>query len=85
MIRKSFAAGMIGVLTSVQAAIQTNGLWTGHDHCEPGSIGVCYKNGVPTSNIREREFTAAMGVDGNPTNWENNHNIKQIKHYIPDE
>ena len=69
MVKRSFVVCMIGVLTHVKAAIQTNGLWTGHDHCEPSNIGICYKNGIPESKTRERELKAAMGIDGIPSNW----------------
>ena len=69
MVKRTFVVCMIGLLTNVDAAIQTNGKWTGHDHCEPSNVGICYKNGIPVSKTRERELKAAMGIDGIPSNW----------------
>ena len=88
MIQKTSTASIIGVLTRVQAAIVADGPWTGHDFCEPDDIGVCYENGAPVSESRQRELNAAMGVEGatntDPSLWENSPNVQQIKQYIPD-
>ena len=73
MNQRTFAVGIIGLLSQVKAAIVADGPWTGYDWCETSDIGVCYENGVPKSQSRQRELEAAMGVEGHtntdPSLW----------------
>jgi hypothetical protein len=47
--RTTFKLALIATVATVEAAIVTDGLWTGHDW-EQTSTGYKFVNGVPTSD-----------------------------------